>query len=150
MKTQRKAQVWSADFLTGILIVSLSLALALTLLINTNNSKSFEDISSTLFNEGAPANWNISTITSIGIMSDGRINNTKVTAMYDMERTRLSSYLGVDKKFYIAILNNSVPIIFGGKDFAGYTYSQAKDVYAITRFGIYESSVVEIQTVVWQ
>ena len=79
-----------------------------------------EFISSTLLSDGYPVDWNENNVVTLGILSNGKINDTKLERLYNMANP-VSNPIGYEKSKnlfrtkYEYFFNMSEPIDFGGE-----------------------------------
>jgi hypothetical protein len=93
MIINKKSQTWGMDLIIGIMIFSFALLIFFIYALNNAADKS-EDIDkmkydgdgmiNQLYSAGYPINWNISTVISIGVIDDNKINQTKLDLFYNL------------------------------------------------------------------
>jgi hypothetical protein len=127
---QKKAQTWMFDFFVGFLIFLGLLFLGLGLLRNVDNDSDFFDVkkeservSSILLSEGFPSNWNSSLVTSPGLLSEHRINVSKLEEFDSLQYDKVKSLMSVHNNFVFYFENTSGIMNVSGKCFRGYDFS---------------------------
>jgi FlaG/FlaF family flagellin (archaellin) len=112
--TNKKSQVWGFDLMIALTIFLVGVVAAYIYAINFLNES--DETLSTLFYEGnsayslilssgTPENWNQEDVEIPGILSGGKINQTKLDEFYDLSKTSegytsIKRLLGVEDEFY--------------------------------------------------
>lgn len=169
MGYSKRAQAWGFDLLTAVSLFFIGIVLFFMYSINypkesqeTIELLQYESdfISETLLSEGYPADWDENNVGKIGIVDDGKINETKLERFYNLANNNLnpSGYLQAKSLFdtdYNFFVNISVPLVIGGsvipeggigKDFVGESVS---NLIKTTRFTVYQNSPVSVNLYVW-
>ncbi len=156
-----KAQALTYDFFiasTVFLLVMSVLALYWSALLkNVGESNKLNFVSTKLgqasniwFKEGVPENWNGSNVIEIGLSSNNRINQTKVNYLVSLGAGFLASNLalGMLNPYYrvINISNNQTIFEFP----TSLDSQEISNIYKTTRIGIWNSSLVKIETILWE
>ena len=155
-----KAQVFSIDFLVAVSIFLLVLAVVMiywsytsiqieeTKTINEMIDKGYM-ISQVWFREGTPEYWDPNNVRDIGLLSDHRINETKMNYLNDIGYNRVKEIIGAAP--YEFRFNVSFTNCYG----SGYSFpfglypTQASNVIRIQRAGILNSSIAIIEVLIW-
>lgn len=166
MRIQKEGQVFSSDFLIG-LIVLLFILTALQV-YHSNMMQQIEHQQKLLYresllsktdtlilSEGVPKNWNTSNVEVLGFSTGepNHLNETKIRRFADKEN--VSRLLGLrGKDFYFAIENTTEQVISGaGKNYRKGTknWGAAEDVYTAKRKVFLEESDQKaiLRLVVW-
>ncbi|MCX6710903.1 MAG: hypothetical protein NTZ02_02325 [Candidatus Woesearchaeota archaeon] len=126
IKSRRKAQVWSLDFIVAVVFFAIALTIYFKYAGSIFDEQELDleglrieaaSISSGLLTPGYPQNWNESTVSRIGISDDGNnINSEKLQNFLalssDYERTK--KLFSVTNDFYILLRSNSTIIAQAG------------------------------------
>jgi hypothetical protein len=161
----KKAQVWTIDFVIGLLIFLVLLFTAIALIRDYVNEKdTYSDVkkeaqhvSSILVSEGLPSDWTNDTVTLPGITNNNRVNLTKLTE-YDNLSYAHSKILLQTKGEFIFYFYNGSSIINQTKCFRGYNLTSgcifsapanAKNLATMERFVILNSKIVKLVVVSW-
>ena len=110
-----------------------------------------ERLANTLLSPGTPENWNRNTVTSIGILADGTINQTKLEEWYALT---VEDYNATKRNFrteYEYYVNFTQPIIINGTQIQGIGLSplNAQHLIKISRFSVYRNNPVTIKILIW-
>lgn len=158
----KKSQAWGIDLMVAAAIFSMGIiSFYMYTLNNTHEAEEtvkslYYDgsiISNSVLSDGYPPEWNSSTVTAVGILNKGKINETKLERFYllslsDYEKTknlfntRYEYYFFLEKN--MTINSNSVEGI--GKKPNG----SEKNLVKITRFTIYKNIPAEAYLYVWK
>jgi len=153
-----KAQSLSFDFLIACTIFLLIILILFTLsrysitqigetekinqIIRTS-----DQLSEIWMREGTPENWNTSDAIDLGLVSDSRLNQTKLGYLEDFGYREVKRRLGVGiYDFYLGVydLNNNTMFSFGQYP------SNSEFISKNRRIGILNSAIVFIDTLVWE
>lgn len=185
-RNRRKAQVWISDYTLSFLLFTLAVLICVKIIINsfsinTTFSELKSDaakISETLLSEGYPPEWSIDEVIRPGILSNKRINASKVYNAMSMEYSSLKPKLqtkydflvifkdknndmiefnstdDTDTKCFIgstevAILNDTLPS--GSFDCHSPDFSRVnyKNLVTITRLAVYDSNIIKMTVYTW-
>ena len=111
-----KSQLWSIDFLLGTFIFILSIVFLYTYIINTPQQDTgeltaeSEIISTSLLSEGYPTNWTPSNVIKIGLISNRRLNETKLDYFSQLSYEESKSKLNVMDDYFIYFLDNNTQV----------------------------------------
>jgi len=161
----KKGQAWGTDLTFGFLIFSMGIIIFFVYAINyTSESKENfeimlyegENIVQSILSEGSPVNWNETTVTSIGILNDGKINETKLELFYNFTQSNYSTsktifdssydyYFFLDNNFTI----NSVEVDGVGNPSVDRNSISATNLIKITKLTIYKDKPVTAYLYVW-
>ncbi|MBI2449633.1 hypothetical protein HYV49_05035 [Candidatus Pacearchaeota archaeon] len=134
----KKAQVWSLDIIVGVTIFIIAIIIFYIYTINlSDEAESSSDdlnidadfISSNILSEGSPRNWNKTNVLIPGIVTDNKINETKLVALaqlskdnYDKSRQLLGT-----KYDYFVFLENKDGLVYFGKNQCGIGSAKATE-----------------------
>jgi len=115
-----------------------------------------EIITNTILSEGYPINWNETNVDKIGILSDNKINETKLERFYNLAQTdyeetkiifntKYNYYLFLDKNITI----NSVSIEGIGKPGVNKNNINTENLIKITRITVFENKPATAYLYVW-
>lgn len=156
----KMGQAWGLDlmmasflFIGGILVVYIY---SLNLSDQTEETLSqlkYDGVSvaDSLLSEGVPRDWRAGNVEKIGILSDGRINETKLELFYNLsiERYQKTKLLfGVNSNYYLIF---SEPIAIGSNLVYGIGAAPVspKNLIKITRIVIYKEKPINIDILQW-
>lgn len=157
----KTAQAWGFDLTVGIVIFLAGILFFYFYAIN-NSGGSEEEIlilngeaklvSDNLLTEGTPLNWDISNVVRIGIVDNGKINQTKLENYYFMAQNdyqRTKSLFRIVNNYYVYFpdgVNNGT----GNVTIIGNNNTEnANNIMKISRAVIYENKIVGMEVVVW-
>jgi len=166
-KKNKKGQVWTTDFIIGlilfIIVLLLMIKLAFSMYPSQDHIVVYRDavhLSGALLSPGYPKNWNSSDVLMPGIAENNRINNTKLMTYSDLEYGKAKTLLHVTTD-YIFFIQNSTGIINTGRCVYGYNIStdanctplldtiNYENLAKIDRMVIYNSTVVILTIYAW-
>jgi len=155
----KKSQVWGFDlvialiiFLVGIIAVYVYAINFLSEAQDTIEELSYEGnlASSIILSEGTPNSWTITNVENPGILSNNKINQTKLDAFYYLttaNHTYTKKLLGIKNEFYFNFTGLKIdgnPI--GG---IGKQIENPKNLIKLERFSIYEDKPIKFNFYIW-
>ena len=157
---KNKAQAWGFDIIVASTLFLIGIVVFYIYAINNSgqseeiyNSLSYDGnaIADSLLSEGSPENWNLGNIVSIGLMSNDKINNTKLEIFYNLSRDNYDAARAVFNTPNNYFVNFSVPIIFNGTQIPGIglQYSNPQNLIKVARFTIYNDKPVTMNVYMW-
>lgn len=153
-----KGQVFSFDFLLASSIFLLTIGILFVYWTYTNieieetreiNEMVYKAYKSSeiWFREGIPSNWDSTNVIDLGLETDHRFNQTKMNTMkteIGYDKTKIMIGLsGYDYNFTLYDANNNTVFSFGLNP------SDPPSLIKIKRVGIYDSSIVTLEVMVW-
>jgi hypothetical protein len=166
-KNSKKGQVWTIDFIIGLMlfiIVSLlTIKVAFSMYPSQQHIIVYRDavhLSDALLSPGYPMNWTSSDVLLPGIASNNRINNTKLSAYRSLDYEKAKTLLHVTSD-YIFFIQNRTSIMNTGQCVYGYNIStnvncspllstiNYENLARIDRMVIYNSTVVILTVYAW-
>lgn len=165
MIKQEKAQAWGIDLMIAVVIFSVGISVFYIYSLNSENQENIakklnydgEMIIESLFSSGFPQNWNSGNVVKIGIVDNGKINQTKLELFYllakeNYPRTKILFNTKYDYLFFLSanltISGQEVEAI--GKPGADKDNVQSENLIKITRFTINENKPVTAYLYVWE
>ncbi len=169
MKYSKIGQAWGFDLLIAVSIFFIGMVIFFLYSINYPKEGQQEIemlqyesdyIGEILLSEGYPSDWNIENLGKIGIVNNGKINETKLERFYSLANNNLnpSGYEQVKSLFntrYNFFINFSRPIIISGseileggigKNFVG---EDSENLLKTTRITTYQNSPVTMNLYLW-
>lgn len=162
-----KAQGWGIDIIAAVTIFFFGFVIFY--MTNLNNSSeaeiNFEDLKyegkiilNSILSEGYPVDWNSANVQKIGILSDSKINTTKLEAFYnltlsDYERTR--SLLNTKYHYFIftnenmTFHNGAVNIKGFGKPGFNMNAISARNLVKLNRLAILNDKPSNLNLYIW-
>ena len=153
-----KGQSLSYDFFIACIIFLLVIAIIFNLWKDSNIQISetqkinqiirvSDQLSELWMRKGTPENWNSSNVISIGLISNSRLNQTKLDYLNGIGYQNVKKMSGCGLyEFYLRIYDLSNNTMF---DFGSYP-SDSEFVSKNQRIGILNGTIVFIDTVVWE
>ena len=166
MFKNKKSQVWGIDLTVASMLFLFGIFVFYIYSINyTGEAKDnfeylFYDgklISTNLLSEGHPKSWNSGNVVKIGLLTDNKINQTKLENFYnltqsDYQKTKILFRTKYDYYFFfddnISIYSSSVDGI--GKPGINKSNIDAENLVKITRFTIYKDKPITAYLYVWE
>ncbi|MBD3155263.1 MAG: hypothetical protein GF368_01245 [Candidatus Aenigmarchaeota archaeon] len=153
-----KGQALSYDFFISCIIFVLIITIIFSLFRYSNTqisdnqeinqiTRTSQQLSELWMREGSPRDWDSSNIIDLGLMSNSRFNQTKLNQLEDIGYSEVKNIAGVGfYEFYLKIYNSDNNTIF---DFGLYPLD-SEFISKSQRFGILNSTIVFVDTVVWK
>jgi hypothetical protein len=164
--TNKKAQIWGMDLIVAVLIFSLTLSIYYFYTINDREStKENLDqlthkgrlITEILLSQGTPTNWNEQQVTEIGLLTNGKINQTKIEQFYNLstnnyEKTKQLFNSEYDYYFFLEEhIETPQGIIEGiGKTGINKTNIEARNLIKIERITIHKNKPTTATLYIWE
>lgn len=106
-----KAQLFTLDFILGLLI-TIGAVLAAVVLLPTHEAPFTEDAQrfDTLMTEGVPEDWTTADVVRPGFLTDGRFNETKIAEFAGMPLYEQSNLLSLSHTFSITFSQNNTTL----------------------------------------
>ena len=152
----KKSQAWGLDLFVAITIFLLGLIGAYIYAINfLNESQEILEslysegtyISDLILSEGVPSNWTLGDVRIPGILSNKKINQTKLDNFYQIDYDELKNLLNAKNEFYFNFSNMEVsgqPI-----EGIGNPPSNPENMLQIERFTIYKNKPIKFTLFIW-
>ena len=142
----KKAQVWSLDLIVACIIFLIGILILYIYAINyTPETKNRLD---ELFYEGNLASKLILSENDYGILSENKINQTKLDDFYNADYQTKRKQLGLSNNFYFTFDGleiNEIPENYVGM----INPSGVENLIKITRLSIYKNKPIKFQLFVW-
>ncbi len=142
----KKAQVWGMDLVIASIIFAIGIIILYAYIINyTSQTRNSLD---ELFYEGNLASQLILSNTDNGILTNDKINQTKLNGFDNLSYQIKKSQTGVTKDFYFTFKNleiNGTPKNYIGKE----NNSNTENLIQITRIVIYKNNPTKFVLYIW-
>lgn len=166
-KLTKKGQVWGMDLIIAVSIFSFALTGFYFYALNEQGSSEetiesllyyAREISNILLSEGYPEDWNSTNVIEMGILTDKKINKTKLEKFYNLTQTE-SGYAKTKSLFntahdYYFFLEED--LIFGavtvegiGKPGITKDTISASNLVKINRIVVYKNKIMTAELYVW-
>jgi|SRR3989338_10543838 len=169
---KNKAQGWGTDLVVAVTIFTLGLVAFYIYSLNSPGEAeekintlyyNGKILANTVLSEGYPISWNTDNVIKIGILSDNKINETKLKYFYELAKTELG-YNKTKSKFdlsydYYFYLNQDMEIDgvaepvkgIGKPDFDKENIpNNIKNLIKITRYTIYQNKPMTAYFYIWE
>lgn len=167
----KKAQGWGLDVIMAVSIFTIGLVAFYIYSLNSPGEakEKLETLSydgkilaNTVLSEGSPINWDETNVVKIGILTDNKINETKLQNFYELakdnyQETKSKFDISYDYYFY---LNDEMDINGDGSliiDGIGKpeinrddTFTNAKNLVKITRYTVYKNKPMAAYFYIWE
>jgi len=153
--TNKEGQAWGFDLIIASIIFTIGIATFFLYSLNypvegqeTIDIFSYEGelIAENLLSEGFPQNWDENNVISIGLLNEGKINQTKLDRFINLsiqDYSRTKNLFNTKYNYYVKILDTDVEII-------GQQPSDPKNLIKITRYTIYQNKPVTLNVYIWE
>jgi len=152
----KKAQAWGIDLIIATMIFSIGIVVFFVYSLNSPSdvkdkfqilTYEGENIINSILSNGEPDNWNENNVQKIGILNNGKINETKLNRFYhlsenDYQKTREIFNTKYDYSFII----EGYEISYIGKE----VNLNALNLIKITRFIIYKNKPATAYIYIWE
>ncbi len=161
MNSNKNGQAWGFDlmiasiiFITGIVsfyIYTLNASEEAETILNKLEYEG-DIITNSLLLEGSPKNWTPANVLVPGIISNNKINQTKIDLFYNLTKfdyIKTKSLLNVKHDFYIYFSRN---ITANGEEIAGFGKlpESPKNLVKIERIVIYNNKPIILNLEIWE
>ena len=159
IKKIKKAQIWGFDLVIAVTIFLIGVVAAYIYAINfVSESQETLDalfydgnlISSLILSYGTPENWNLNNVEIPGILTNKKINQTKLENFYELDKTNyqnLKKLLGTKNEFYFNF--TGMEILGQQIEGIGKFPTEQKNLVKIERFTIYNEKPVKFALLMW-
>lgn len=154
----KNAQAWGFDLLTGFIIFIAGVILIYFYTINYPSAgedaiqtlqNEGQILSETLLSEGSPPDWTSANVVRPGILSNGKINQTKLEQFALMDYSQTKSLFKIKDNYYIEFQDN---ITINGVEREGIGSpppANAENLAKITRVVIYQNNITTFSFQIW-
>ena len=161
MKKSKHSQAWGMDLMIASIIFTMGIIVFYFYALNEPSEAEekidalFYDgkvIADSILSEGHPKDWNVGNVVAIGILSQNKINETKLERFYDLadDDYNKTKALFNTKYNYYFFLNETMFINGEEKPGIGRVPSNHKNLVKITRFTIYKEKPMAAYLHVWE
>lgn len=161
----KKSQTWVFDYLTGFFIFIFILLLSINLIKSIDAHSQYENInrevdfiSNALMSTGVPTNWNSSHVSVPGLLSDYKMNQTKLENFDSLTYGRSKALLQVTGEYWFYFQNESGIMNISGKCVHGYTFEDCEIPEVTTEYSdmawseriiVFDSKIISLMVVSW-
>ncbi|MBD3252167.1 hypothetical protein GF386_00355 [Candidatus Pacearchaeota archaeon] len=163
----KKAQAWGMDLIIGFSIFIFVLSVFYIYSLNQSGGEiniietliyDGNLITNSIFSEGHPVEWNETNVTKIGILSDNKINETKLESFYNLTKNNYdkTKILFNTKYDYYFFIDPEFSFYDGKKEGIGKSGITRKNanqtstnLIKITRFTVYKEKPVTAYLYIW-
>ena len=163
---RKKSQAWGADLMVAFVIFSIGIFVFFLYSINApteaeeNIDALFYEgkiIASSILSEGYPADWNSENVVTAGILTDNKINETKVERFYNLAQADYAKTKRIfnTKYDYYFFLDRNMVISSGeiegiGKPGTVKENINALNLVKVTKLTIYENKPTSAYLYIWE
>ena len=163
----KKAQIWGIDLIVGIFIFLMGLIILFFYAVNLKgNTGDIEDISlvgdtisENLLSEGTPINWTEENVIFPGLISQNKVNETKLQMFYNLNQDypKFKGILETKYDFYI-YFSEPMSLEAGQVDGIGkpnvnrdniIEHENPKNIFKVTRVIAYNNKPVTLNIYLW-
>ncbi|MBU0894691.1 MAG: hypothetical protein KKF48_00305 [Nanoarchaeota archaeon] len=143
----KKGQIWSFDLVVATIIFLFGLLILFYYAINLSSQS--KDKLDEFFYEGNLASELILSEVGVGILSDNKVNQTKLENFDALSDNDKRNFLGLNFNFYFSI--NNMKISGVPRNYVGIlNTTEVDNLIQTTRLTIYENKPVKFQLFVWK
>ena len=151
---KKEGQAWGFDLVIGMVIFIIGIFSFYLYTINLSGGggeviqqleQNGELIADSLMSEGSPLDWNAGNVVRIGLLSEDRINQTKLDGFRTLagaDYARTKSLFRINNEYFVYLDNDFAGGI--GRNSAG-----ATNLFKIARVVIYNQSVTTLNVYSW-
>ena len=168
MKTNKRAQIWGIDLMSGMVLFVVGIVILFVYSLNQSNEvqDNFEllfyegkTIADNFLSSGYPSDWNSTNVITIGISDDSKLNETKLENLYEMiyidsNYSTTKNLLNTQYDYYFFLNQNmtinSAEIEGIGKPGITKNNINVKNLIKITRFTIYQNKTTPFYIYIWK
>jgi len=143
----KKAQAWSLDLIVASIIFLVAIIILYVYAINYTSQS--QDKLEEMFYEGNLASGLILSEDDSGILSKGKVNQTKLEDFYNTDYQTKRSTLGLRHDFYFTFLGleiNGTPESYVGK----VNSTNSDSLIQVTRLAVYKNNIIKFQIYIWE
>lgn len=156
-----KAQAWGFDLLIASVLFFIGMILLFFYSLNSGSEgqESLNSLEYTgnyaadiILSEGYPIDWNPSNVVAPGILSNYKINDTKLERFYDLSVDNYAKTKSLFSTNYNYYFNFSESMNIGGTNIEGIgqQFTNAKNLFKVTRFTVYRDRPTTFSLYVWE
>lgn len=160
-KEDKRSQAWGIDLAVALVIFTVGILIFFFYTVNRpaeareSLDYMFYDgnlIADSVMSKGAPSGWNSSNVITIGVLSDNKINETKLEQFYNLsiEDYKRTKQLFNTRFDYYFSLSENMSLYVGEVNGIGYFPLNEKNLVKITRFTIYKDKPTTAYFYIWE
>ena len=157
---KKRGQAWGFDSMMGAVIFITGALVFYFFALNygsANNQKVDQlvhdttSVADSLLSEGIPANWNATSVTKIGIITNNKVNNTKLATLYNMSRDNYNNTRRTINTRVNYFINFSEPRIVNSQPVQGIGIdpTNATDTFRVTHYIVYNDKPTTLYVILW-
>ena len=160
-KKRKRGQAWGIDLAVALTIFTFGILIFFFYSLNQSSgpkenidslSYDGEAIADAVLSRGYPDNWNTTNVITLGILSENRVNETKLKYFYDLsvaDYNRTRALFNTRFEYYLSFSQN---MSISGSEVAGIGSkpNNEKDLIRITRFTIYKNKPTTAYFDMWE
>ena len=163
-----KAQAWGFDLIVAFIIFSIGIVIFFIYSINQPTEaketleKLFYDgkiVSDSILSQGYPDNWDVGNVISIGVLNDGKVNETKLQNFYNLAQsdyatTKIIFNTNYNYFFFLDENMTSIGADVDGIGMVGVNKNNINDfnpenLVKISRFVVYQDKPMAAYLYIW-
>lgn len=160
-KRGKQSQAWGIDMAVAVVIFSIGIIVFYFYALNSQNeaAENFEKLGydgkiivSSILSEGYPADWGLEEVVTIGILSENKINETKLERFYSLSTDNYGKTKALfnTRYNYYFFLTEKMILGSGEVEGIGKEPTNPENLVKITRFTIYKNKPVTAYLYVWE
>ena len=158
---RKRGQAWGFDAMlaSAVFITAITVLYFYTLNYQYKNESPLDEIryestliGDSLMSEGTPVGWTENNVIRIGLLSDGKINSTKLSQFGDLTLNNYQRAKGLLTVRHNYLVNVSSPVTVNGQlvqSIGQSPTSSAENVISVIRVNAYNNIPITLKIVVW-
>ncbi len=157
---KKAGQAWGIDLMiaAAVIMVGMTLMYLYSYQLGSRGERQLdqmnaigERVANTLLTTGQPENWNRTSVISIGILTEDKINQTKLDEWYSLTQLDYNATKRMLRTGDDYFVNFTDQMLIAGDPVVGIGRipSQPKNLIQVTRFSLYRNQPVTIRVVIW-
>ncbi len=158
---KKRAQAWGFDLMIASVLFMGGIIFFYIYAFNTPsqgeeklNSLTYEGnvLADSLISDGSPINWSVDNVGRIGLLSNNKINQTKLDAFYSLSQSDYPKTKALLNTRYNFFINASNPLTANNEIIIGIGLppDNPQNLIKISRFTIYKETPVTLTIEVWE
>ena len=156
----KNGQAWGFDLIIALVIFLGGLILFYFYAINFPSTEEdvfrglkyeSELVADSLLSEGSPDNWDLNDIQQIGVVSNGKINESKLEMFYNLalsDYAKSKALFNINDDYYVYFNN---PLNIGGELVSGIGMpaQNENNLVRVSRVVVYRNNIISLNVYVW-
>jgi hypothetical protein len=157
---KKAGQAWGIDLMIAVAVImaGMTLMYLYSYQLGSRGERQLDNmngigerLANIILTTGQPENWNRTTVTSIGILTNDKINQTKLNEWYALTQQDYNATKRMLRTEHDYFVNFTDTMLINGNPVVGIGRmpSQPKNLVQVTRFSLYQNQPVTIKVIIW-